>query len=140
MSRVVVDASVAVKWFLPEIHSEAALRYLDGDYERVAPDLLYAEFGNVIWKRARRTELSDDEAREALRSLRLVPIEVHPAQPFLETAYEVARALDRTVYDALYLVLANAHKCPMVTADRRFYEAVINSPLAESIRWIEAGA
>ena len=40
MSRVVVDASVAVKWFLPEIHSEAALRYLDGDYERVAPDLL----------------------------------------------------------------------------------------------------
>ena len=140
MSRVVVDASVAVKWFLPEIHFEAALRYFDDDCERLAPDLLYVEFGNVIWKRARRTELSDDEAREALRSLRLVPIEVHPAQPFLETAYEVARALDRTVYDALYLVLASAHKCPMVTADRRFYEAVINSPLAESIRWIEAGA
>ena len=50
MSRVVVDASVAVKWFLPEIHSGAALRYLDDDCERLAPDLLYVEFGNVIWK------------------------------------------------------------------------------------------
>lgn len=139
MRRVVVDASVAVKWFLPEIHSDAALRYLDEDCERVAPDLLYAEFGNVIWKRARRAQLSENEAREVLRGLRLVPIEVHPAQAFVETAYEVARVLDRTVYDALYLVLAKAHRCTLVTADRRFYEAAASSSLADNVRWIEAG-
>lgn len=139
MSRVVIDASVAVKWFLPEVHSEAALRYLGDDCERLAPDLLYPEFGNSVWKRARRTQLSHEEAREALRSLRLVPIELHSATPFLEAAFEVARLLDRTVYDALYLVLADAHKCRMVTADRSFYEAAAGSSLAKSVRWIETG-
>lgn len=140
MSRVVIDASVAVKWFLPEIYSEAARRYLLGDCLRVVPDLLYVEFGNAIWKRARRADMSDDEAREVLRSLQLVPVERHAAQPFLESAYRVARELDRTVYDALYLVLAAALNCPLVTADRRFYEAVAKSSLAENVRWIEAEA
>lgn len=140
MSRVVIDASVAVKWFLPEIHAEAAWRYLDDDFERVAPDLLYAECGNVIWKRARRSELSEEQVDKALRALYTVPIESHPSGRLLESAYQAARALDRTVYDALYLVLAREQNCPLITADRRFYEAVATSPLASHIRWVEAEA
>jgi predicted nucleic acid-binding protein len=134
----VIDASVAVKWFLPETHSSAARAYLDDNCERLAPDLLYAEFGNAVWKRARRAQLSADEARDVLHGLQLVPIEVYPVQPFLQAAFEIARVLNRTVYDALYLVLAAAHDCPLVTADRPFYEAVTKSELARNIRWVEA--
>jgi predicted nucleic acid-binding protein len=47
MRRYVVDASVAVKWFVPEIHSAEALRLLSSDCELLAPDLLPSELGNI---------------------------------------------------------------------------------------------
>ena len=48
MSLFVVDASVAIKWFFPEIHGDAALRLLEGEHRLHAPDLIYSEFGNVL--------------------------------------------------------------------------------------------
>jgi hypothetical protein len=51
-----VDASVAVKWLLPEVHSDAALRILEHHRPLLVPDLLFAEVGNVLWKRVRRRE------------------------------------------------------------------------------------
>ena len=45
MSRYTIDASVAVKWFVAEVHSEAAARWLDFNPVLVAPDLLFAEAG-----------------------------------------------------------------------------------------------
>ena len=53
MSVFVVDASVVVKWFVPEIHSDAARRLLVLPHEYVAPDLLFAETANTIWKKIR---------------------------------------------------------------------------------------
>ena len=54
MSLFVVDASVAIKWFLPEIHSDAALPLLAHKHLLHAPDLIFSEFGNVLWKRVRK--------------------------------------------------------------------------------------
>ena len=54
MMKVVVDASVAAKWFLPEIHSDAAARLLDPAIALYAPDLIVPEFGNILWKKIRR--------------------------------------------------------------------------------------
>ena len=62
MSLLVVDASVVVKWFLPEIHSVAALRVASEAWTFLAPDLLGAEITNTFWKKHRRGELTDDEA------------------------------------------------------------------------------
>jgi predicted nucleic acid-binding protein len=58
VSDFVVDASVAVKWFVPEIYDAQALRLLSGSHQLVAPDLLYVEAGNILWKKgaARRDE------------------------------------------------------------------------------------
>ena len=58
MNRFVVDASVAIKWWVPEVHSADALRYLDPDIGREAPDLLLAEAGNILWKKVNRGELT----------------------------------------------------------------------------------
>ncbi|MBI4482062.1 MAG: type II toxin-antitoxin system VapC family toxin [Acidobacteria bacterium] len=51
MKRFVVDASVAMKWFVPEAHQDAALRLLDDSCELLAPDFMAAEFGNILWKK-----------------------------------------------------------------------------------------
>ncbi|MEO8383259.1 MAG: type II toxin-antitoxin system VapC family toxin [Acidobacteriota bacterium] len=62
MMKVVVDASVAAKWFLPEIHSDAAARLLDPTIALYAPDLIVPEFGNILWKKIRRAEITPVEA------------------------------------------------------------------------------
>ena len=51
MSLYVVDASVVIKWFVPEIHGDAARRLLSAPHEYFSPDLLFPEVGNAIWKR-----------------------------------------------------------------------------------------
>ena len=61
MSVFVVDASVVIKWFVSEIHSDAAHRLLAATHQYLAPDLLFPEVGNVIWKKVRRGELTAEE-------------------------------------------------------------------------------
>jgi predicted nucleic acid-binding protein len=137
LSRCVVDASVAVKWYLPEIHADAAARWLARDAAFLAPDLIYAEFGNVLWKRARSGELSRSEARAIARAFRLVPVEVHPCEALMEPALEIACALGRSLYDCLYLAVAVLRDCPLVTADRGLYDAIRGTGIADSVRWVE---
>ena len=68
--RYVIDAGVAVKWFIPEVDSAKAHqlleRYLQGIDTPVAPDLLIAECGNVFWRRCRQGDITPDEATESL--------------------------------------------------------------------------
>lgn len=137
MKRIVVDASVAVKWFLPEIHSVAAVRLLETRRELLAPDLLAAEFGNILWKKVRLGEISVEDEREIVRGFRLIPFTVVPSAELLEAALELANGIERSVYDSLYLALAVARKCRLVTADRRFCAAVARSPFSRNILWIE---
>ena len=137
MTRYVVDASVVIKWFVPEVHTDAALRYLDDAHERLAPDLLLPETGNILWKKVRLGEITEGEGRNILRAVAAAPIQIHPSGPLLDPAFAIARALDRSVYDSLYLALAVAHECRMVTADRRLHNALRNTPLAAHLRWVE---
>ena len=137
MSRYVVDASVAVKWFVPEVHTDAALRLLDGEHELLAPDLLLPEFGNILWKKIRLTEITPEEGRNILRGLLAVPLDVYPSEGLLEPAFEIAHGINRSVYDSFYLALALIHDCRMVTADRRFHDAVQAGPLSLNLRWVE---
>jgi len=135
--RVVVDASVAVKWYLEEDHAAPARRLLDGTYELIVPDLFFAEIGNVLWKRWRRGELDDDIIAETLAALDRVPCETRSARPLLSGAMALATSLRRTVYDSLYLALAIDTGARLVTADRRFHASVAASPLAGHILRVE---
>jgi predicted nucleic acid-binding protein len=108
MKKVVVDASVAVKWFVPEIHSVAASRMLDREIALYAPDLIGPEFGNILWKKVRREEIRREEAAEIMNAFAKLPFEIRPSSTLLPAAFELAVALNRTVYDSLYLALAVA--------------------------------
>lgn len=137
MKKAVVDASVAVKLFVPEIHSAAAARALDPEIVLYAPDLIAPEFGNMLWKKVRRGEIGRDEAADILRAFANLPVEIRPSSLLLPWAFEVAVELDRTVYDSLYLALAVAEECALVTADAKFHAAIAASPLAAHVRWVE---
>jgi predicted nucleic acid-binding protein len=137
MRRYIVDASVAVKWFVPEIHSAQALRLLAADCELLAPDLLPSEFGNILWKKTRRGEVQIRDAVEIVHALAAVPLGFSSATSLLEPAYLLAAEFGRTVYDSLYLALALLETCPLGTADRRLFNALQGTFLAASLLWIE---
>lgn len=137
MKKLVVDASVAIKWFVPEIHSPAASRLLDATVHLCAPDLIGPEIGNTLWKKVRRDSISRQEASEILTTFESIGVEIYASAVLLAGAFEIAAALDRTVYDSIYLALAMAQDCALVTADRKFYSSVSASALANHIQWIE---
>ena len=80
MSRFVVDASVALKWFLPEPHEECAARLRRAGSELGAPDLLHVEVANALWKRVRRGELTAARAGKICAAASHLPLSIYPAQ------------------------------------------------------------
>jgi predicted nucleic acid-binding protein len=129
----VVDASVAVKWFIPEIHSEVAKRLLIEGNELVAPELLLPEVGNILWKKYRIGELEAVEAREILADLRRLPLHLVRMAPYIENALALAVQHGRTVYDCIYLALAIHRGGRFVTADRKLINALQDTKVAANI-------
>lgn len=131
MDKLVIDASVAIKWFVVEPHSNEARRVLgafeSGIISFHAPDLLNAEFANTIWKKQLTQGLTQTDAKDILAAFLRLPITITPTAQLLEEAYELASARRRTVYDALYLALSLREKCQLVTADEKFVNALGSS-------------
>jgi predicted nucleic acid-binding protein len=136
VTPLVVDASVAVKWFVPEELSRDARQVLAAEYELLAPDLLWAELGNVLWKKHRRREIEERTAIRLLRDFARVPLRLHPAERWTGAALELALRHGVTVYDGLYLALAAGHGCRLVTADRRLHEACRGGALRSLVAWV----
>lgn len=136
MSSAVVDASVAVKWFVPEQYAGDAVRLLRADLTLLAPDLIWIEVGNVLWKKWRAGELTAAAVQGILDDFRRFPLEIWPAEGLLASAWEIAQVSGRTMYDSLYLALAVAAQTHMVTADRKLWEAVQGTPLAPHCLWV----
>ncbi|MGE3842627.1 MAG: type II toxin-antitoxin system VapC family toxin [Vicinamibacterales bacterium] len=124
MSLFVVDASVVIKWFLPEIHSEAARRWLAAEHHYVAPDLLFSELGSVVWKKVRRGELTPAEGRRLATDLVEVAVDTVATRGLLVDAHAVAVGAGVTVYDAMYLALAVRLDAVLITADDKLVRTV----------------
>jgi predicted nucleic acid-binding protein len=131
MSLVVVDASVAAKWFLPakgETLIEEAFRllrqYTKGEVRLVVPDLFWAELGNLLWRAMRQGRCMKATAESALASLKDRKLPTVSTLALLDLALGIATAFDRTVYDSLYVALALDSKAQLVTADERLANAL----------------
>ena len=137
MTRVVVDANVVVKWLLPEDLSEAAARLLRPGHELWAPDLVWAEAGNIFWKKWRRGELSEEDAQSLSSTVLQLPVSIGSTPLLFAAAADLSRRFSRSFYDSLYLAHAAHLGCPLVTADRRLYNALQGTKAAASLVWIE---
>lgn len=137
MTKIVVDANVAIKLVLPEIHSQAAFRLRNSDWKFLIPDFFFPEIGNIFWKRVRKGEMNLDEAQNHLAVLSLLPWQIYPSLSLMPMALEIAVRVDQAVYDCVYLALAVTNQCQMVTADKKFYNAIFKDVLSTYLCWIE---
>lgn len=120
----VVDTSALIRLFVPDgplpNDFEGFLRGVErGLNIAIAPELLMAEAANVINKKQRSGELSESEGDQLLSDILSVPIRLFPHRPILPRAFELARAHNLTVYDTLYLALAEEHGAVIFTGDRK---------------------
>ena len=137
MKRYVIDASVAVKWLVPEIHAERAMRLLDENHVLMAPDLVFAEIGNVLLKKSRMGEIATEAALEMLTDFKGIPLQIYKTDALLEFAWDIAGAYNRSFYDSLYISLAMRTACRMVTADLKLFNSLKTTALSKHILWVE---
>ena len=134
--KLVVDASVVVKWFVSETLSEEARLLLSHRLELHAPELLLSEYANVIWKKVRRGELTvSSEYTDALSDLR-ENVTLHPIGDLIVRAMQASLDVDHPVYDCLYLACAEATESRLVTADKKLANKVASSPLDVDVQFI----
>lgn len=128
MPKIVIDSSVAVKWFVPEPYATEARKilndYQNGALSLIAPDLINAEFGNIIWKKHLFQGLSAPDAQDVVDEFRRLSFTFTPTAALLADAYTIAITHQRTVYDSLYLALSIVENCEFVTADEKLFNAV----------------
>lgn len=135
--NVVVDAGVLVKLFVNEAHTKQAELLLEDRFRLEGPELLLAEFGNVLWKKCRFEDLDESTAKAAIASLPSYEIRIHSNEDLLEPAFVGALQTGQSAYDWIYLTLAISLKCKLVTADRKFFLGMRNTRYKEYLIWIE---
>ena len=136
--KLTVDASVVVKWYVSEIHSEEARLLLGHRLERFAPDFVLVELANIFWKKARRREIGDPRAYfQELSRVRQAVI-LRSSADLIERAAQVAAQIDHPVYDCLYLACAEATGSTLITADRRLGNVAADGALNVDVQYIGA--
>jgi predicted nucleic acid-binding protein len=136
-TRAVFDASALVcAATAPE--DEAADAWVAalaaGHVEGLAPDLVYAEVANALWLYVRDSAFSAEDADETLRLLTELPLRIASLRSVAVDALALAVERSVTVYDATYLVLAEAADAVLVTADRRLAQGAKRPALLPDVR------
>ena len=136
---VVVDASLAFKWLVPEKDSDKArelARFWDSSgTQPVAPHLMPVEVANALHRRVIRDELALQDATRLMENLLATGISLRETPELHSRALELAHNLNQdAVYDAHYLALAETLGCELWTADVRFYR--VSSLRVGNMRWL----
>lgn len=129
---LVVDASVAVKWFgIEELHETA--KSLPARFDLVAPDLLFSEVGNALWRKAATDFIPHVQAERALEALEGLDLTVVESPPLARRALAIALELRHPIYDCIYLACAEQIGALLVTADDRLLRRVAVSSFAPMV-------
>ncbi len=124
-TRSVLDASAVVRALIGR--DQAAQDRLRS---QVAwPTHLYVEVMHALRRLHRNDRISYARAYTAINALLAFPADAHPVESLLRGAWNVSISRRLSVYDACYVVLAEALDAPLVTADRRLAAATANAVL-----------
>lgn len=130
MERTVIDASIAVKWFVNEKDSDKALRlrasYLNGDVELVAPNLILYEVANAL-RFHPHYELTEANLLDSITALRDMQIAMDPTTDAWLQAFNASLSQDLSVYDAVYIAMSVVLDARLVTSDKKLFEKLDQS-------------
>lgn len=127
---LILDASVIVKWVLPEKDSEAALqireKFVQGLEHIIVPPLLFYE---VLSACCAKEDVTTEMIESYTQNIFLCRFEVYPiSENDMVSCAKIARDYGVSVYDAAYVALAEKLKCPLVTADEKFAKKMSRHP------------
>ncbi len=128
MNIYVIDTSVLVKYAIPAEYNDSVERIVslhqESGIQLIAPDFIFVECANVLWKVARRVETPVEDVMERLDRLRRINIRLVSQADLLKDALRLALDINITVYDALYCALAQRENAELITEDRRLRNAL----------------
>lgn len=132
----VVDASVSIKWYVPEIFEQEATRFLKSRPQLHVPELILLEISNITWKKVQRGEITAAEGDRVVQAVARKRWTIYSHRRLIKSAYAGAEATGQTVYDWTYLALAISIGCEFVTADEKFYKALEKTQFKSGLKWI----
>jgi len=134
MSIPVIDACVAIKWFIPENNFEKAGEILKTHNKMIAPDLFLIEFDSIVTKKVRQRLIESVDAFKMREVIRNLPFEIIPYTVISKVAFELSSSLPVTQYDACYLAAAIEFEQSVITADERFLNGMKNTPFESYVK------
>lgn len=133
MAIWIVDASVAVKWFVAEVDSDRAARLLDPSNDLIAPDLALAEIVAVLSRKVREGQMRADHANLIVAAVPNYFAEFVPFATLLNRGLELCLVAGHPLFDCMYLAIADARGLPLITADAKFAAKLAGTPFAKSV-------
>jgi predicted nucleic acid-binding protein len=138
MKRLVIDASVALKWWLlDEEHGDKALEILEGQAsDRIslhAPALLEFEVANGLAIAKRLARVGDEDALTAMEGFVNIGIALHPISHLFDKVFDYCDRYNLSAYDAAYVALAGEMKTHLVTADKKLFNSTRK---LKFVKWI----
>ena len=138
MKEYVLDASVGVKWSLDEEDSDKAAGFLDLLDRRhikiIVPELFYCEIGSAFWKAWKSKKIKFEEAIQSVDWILSFRFIRRRDSEFADVALENAMQYKISVYDAIYVSLAETYLAPLITAD----ESLVRVCRAKGFDFIES--
>jgi predicted nucleic acid-binding protein len=132
-AEMVLDASVAAKFFFPEAGSRAAFALKRSGTRFIAPDLIFAEMASIAAKHVRRHGASLLMASSVHPGVCAFVDETAPLNELAEEAFDLAARYGFSAYDGMYLVLARRRGLVVITADVRFARKAAEVGLADHV-------
>lgn len=137
MKRLVIDASVILKWYLTdEEYGQKALnlldKYISNELDLLAPSLLEYEVVNGLTIAQKRGRIKEEKILLAIDGFMDLKINLKDLSRFYPKVLHYCRIYNCSTYDASYLAIADEEGTAMVTADKRLYDAV-----KKDLKWVK---
>ncbi len=137
MKRLVIDASVVLKWYLTdEEYGEKALnllsKYISNELDFLAPSLLEYEVVNGLIIAQKRGRIKEEKILLAIDGFMDLNIKLKDLSQLYPRALYYCKIYNRSVYDASYLAIAESEGIAMITDDKRSYNAV-----KKDLKWVK---
>lgn len=139
MEKIVIDASVALKWqFIDEQDTEFASTILSdfvkNKIKLLAPSIFSYEIVSAILVAFSKGRISEDKGMKAINYNLNLGIELIDFYPLIQQTFSISKTYRISAYDSSYIALAQKEECSFYTGDKRLFNSLRGK--IESIKWI----